>query len=253
MIEPVSNVNPAVNESAKVEAGLPAGELLVLERPSLALNIRLIDEMQGTGLQVRQWLIQRDTQFIQVSELFYRVAEQANGQRTLEEIAERVTESTDWLVSPEHVRHLLQTKLIPLGLIDTVDTTDGRLGSPQIGNARNQGRSPLAVNLRMKVFGPRAIDPFTKVLQFLYAPIVLIPMLITIAIATGWLYLVHGVIESITSVVYTPSLALVMLPLVLTAAVFHEFGHASALRYGGGQVRAIGQASISFTQSFIPT
>ena len=59
----------------------------VPERPALAPNVELSGKMQGTGFQQQQWLIQRDQQFIQVTELLYRVAENANGERALEEIA----------------------------------------------------------------------------------------------------------------------------------------------------------------------
>jgi putative peptide zinc metalloprotease protein len=135
----------------------------VPERPALAPNIQLVGEMQETGFEDRQWLIQRGGRFMQVTELLYRVAEQANGERTLEEIAAGVTESTDWMVSSDNVRQLIQLKLIPAGLI-----------APEGGSSlpHEEGRtpSPLALNMRMKTIGPRVIDPITRVLQFLYAP-----------------------------------------------------------------------------------
>src|ERR687896_442181 len=94
---------------------------MIPEQPALAPNVELVGEMQGTGFTDRQWLIRRDGRFIQVSELLYRVAEQANGERTLEEVAEAVTAATDWIVTPDNIRVLLETKLIPLGLIATAD------------------------------------------------------------------------------------------------------------------------------------
>jgi putative peptide zinc metalloprotease protein len=53
-------------------------------------------------------------------------------------------------------------------------------------------------------------------------------------------YFVHGLGDSIRAAFYTPGALLVVFALVLAAAVFHEFGHASALRYGGGKVRGMG-------------
>ena len=41
----------------------------VPERPALAPDVHLIGEMQGTGFKDRQWLIQRQGRFIQVTEL----------------------------------------------------------------------------------------------------------------------------------------------------------------------------------------
>ena len=218
---------------ARHEQPTPAAE--VPERPALAPDVQLVGKMQETGFKDQQWLIRRGDQFMQVTELLYRVVEQMDGERTLEEIAERVTESTQWLVSADNVRQLIQLKLIPAGLIAPAGgVTSGEAPS------RNRTPSPLALNLRMKIIGPRVIDPITRVLQFLYAPPVLIPVLIAIVIAHGWLYFVHGVVGSVLEVLYTPGLLLVVLAIVLVSGIFHEFGHASALRYGGGEVRGLG-------------
>src|SRR3954453_5519609 len=91
------------------------------ERPSLASNVELTGELQGSGFKDRQWLIQRDGHFIQTTELLYRVAEQMDGQHSLEEIAARVTEATDWSLSADNVRQIIQSKLLPLGLVSTAD------------------------------------------------------------------------------------------------------------------------------------
>lgn len=189
--------------------------------------------MRESGYSDRQWLVQRDGRFIQLTELLYRVVEQANGERTLEEIAARVTEKTDWIVSADNVRQLLRTKLIPLGLIvpaagTVVSRYEGRM------------RSPLALNVRAKVIGPQVIDPIAGVLQVLFAPPILIPTLILIALGHWWLYFVHGVGGSIRDALYTPGLLLVVLAVLVASVAVHEFGHASALRYGGGKVRGMG-------------
>lgn len=205
----------------------------VAERPTLAPNVQLIGEMQGTGFKDRQWLVQRGERFIQVTELLYRVAEQANGERRLDDIAEKVTSSTEWSVSAENVRQLIQKKLIPMGLVLPA-------GEAAVFAPSGRAPSPLALNLRVKVIGPRFIDPITKVLQFLYAPPVLMLMLVLIAIAHWWLYFSHGVLQSIVEILYTPGLLVLVLGITILATVFHEFGHASALRYGGGKVRGMG-------------
>src|SRR5438132_4557978 len=54
------------------------------ERPALAPLVQLVGEVQGTGFEDRQWLIERNGAFLQVSEPVYRIAEQANGERTLD-------------------------------------------------------------------------------------------------------------------------------------------------------------------------
>ena len=223
--------------TSQARQGVSTTTAEIPERPVLAANVELVGEMEGTGFKDRQWLVQRDGQFIQLTELLYRVAEQANGERTLEEMAAGVTDSTDWIISAENVRQLIQTKLMPPGLIAATEGVDAPPGGTA---ARARARSPLAVNMRMKAIGPRFIDPVTKVLQILYAPPILIPALVVIAIAHAWLYFVHGVGGAFLEVLYTPGLALVVLTIMFASSVIHEFGHASALQYGGGKVRGMG-------------
>src|ERR671938_592861 len=98
------------------QLGQSAPVIEVPERPTLAPNVQLTGVMPDGGFKERQWLIQRDGRFIHVTELLYRVAEQADGRRTLEEIAAALTEATDWAVNADHVR-LLVRKLIPVGII----------------------------------------------------------------------------------------------------------------------------------------
>jgi putative peptide zinc metalloprotease protein len=241
--EPLSNNKEAAQQEAtQTQQRFSTIISEVPKRPALAPNIQLVGEMQETGFKDRQWLIRRDGQFIQLTELLYRILEQSNGQRTLEEIAAKLTESTDWMVTADNVRQLVQTKLIPLGLIAPADGTAEPCGREDRRELRRgeRARSPLAVNMRMRILGPSVIDPFTSVFQVLFAPPVLIPILAAISIAHGWLYFVHGVADSFRDALYTPGGLLVVLALTLAAAVFHEFGHASALRYGGGKVRGMG-------------
>src|SRR5437763_12077944 len=91
-------------------------------RPALAQNVTLMGELPGNGFKSRQWLIERDSQFIQVSELLYKVAEQLNGERTLPEIAAALTESTDWIIEAEDVDRLIREKLTPLSVVTQPDS-----------------------------------------------------------------------------------------------------------------------------------
>jgi putative peptide zinc metalloprotease protein len=159
--------------------------------------------------------------------------EQIDGQRILEEIATGVTEATDWNVSTDNVRQLLKTKLIPLGLIATEN------GAAMARN-KKRPRSPLQVNMRRNVLSPRIIERLANVFQVLYTPPVLIAILFVAAIAHGWLYFAHGIHDSVRAALYMPGGLLLVLPFVIVSGIFHEFGHAAALRYGGGRARGIG-------------
>src|SRR5438270_20789 len=147
--------------------GQPVPTLDVPQRPALAPHVTLVGEMPETGFKDRQWLLQRDSQFIQLTELLYRVAEQTNGERTLEEIAIGITEATDWLVSAENVRQLLQTKLIPLGLIAPAD---GAVVPQGEITGKEPVSSPLRINMPMKVISPRYLAPVARMFQVLHTP-----------------------------------------------------------------------------------
>ena len=214
----------------KLEQPFPSD--LIGERPALGKNILLVGELQEAGFDQRQWLLQRDGQFIQVTELLYRIAEQLDGTHTLDEIAARVSESSDWVVNSEQLRKLLNTNFLPLGLLGGQE--------PSSTERANGSRSALRVNMRMRMLSPRFIDPITRVLQVLYRPWVMLPMLAIIVVAHEWLYLRHGVGGGLLEIFRDPGRLLVATGVMVLAGIFHEFGHASALRYGGGKVRGMG-------------
>ncbi len=208
----------------------------VPELPARAEGVDLAGELRDSGFAEPQWLVQRDGDFLQLTELLYRVLEHANGQRTLAEIAAAVTESSDWLVAAEHVEHVIDAKLIPLGLIASASASPG--GEDRLVTERT--RSPLDVNLRVKALSPRLIEPVTSLFQHLFAPPLLVVALALSALAHAWLYGVRGLMGALVDAIYTPGFLVIVLATMFIAGIFHEFGHASALRYGGGRVRGMG-------------
>jgi putative peptide zinc metalloprotease protein len=92
----------------------------------------------------------------------------------------------------------------------------------------------------MRMLSPRVIEPITEVLQILYRPWVMVPMLIAVMAAHEWLYLTRRIDVILLNVLTRPGLLLASLGTMVLAGIFHEFGHASALRYGGGRVRGMG-------------
>jgi putative peptide zinc metalloprotease protein len=55
-----------------------------------------------------------------------------------------------------------------------------------------------------------------------------------------WLFLFHGVAQSLRQVLYSPALLMMMLGLVVLSAAFHECGHATACAYGGARPGVMG-------------
>jgi putative peptide zinc metalloprotease protein len=205
--------------------------------PVLAAKIELCGRLQGGGFAADQWLVQRDGRFLQLTELLYRIAEASNGWNTLTEIASNVSAATGRVISPDQVEQLLIRRLIPAGII--ADAADASPQGPASFSRRGEA-SPLALNLKLAVVSPRVIDPCTRLLQVLYWPPVLLTLLVIALVAHGWLFFVQGVEGSVRDALLEPGRLLATLGLTILGAAFHEFGHASALRYGGGKVRGMG-------------
>ena len=203
------------------------------QKPLLSPRVRLIGRMSGVGFKEQQWLVQRDDTFVQLTELLYRITESANGKRTFAEIAEQVSETSEWLLDGADVARIISFRLVPLRLIETST-------GPETAPSPKKASSPLDVNLRVRVLNPRLIAPTTSLLRFLCTPIVVVLVMLVAIAAHWWLYRVHGVSKAMNDAVYTPGGLLVVLAIIFVAAIFHEFGHASALRRHGGTVRSMG-------------
>ena len=209
-------------------------QVQVPDKPRLAQGVELKGQMTESAFKNPPWLIDRGGHYVQVPELMYRVAEEANGEHTLADIAQAMSEKIQRKVSADNVAKLV-IKLMALGLIQTA-------GGKTLGTQQGQkgGPSPLAVNMKMAMVSPKLIDPVTRVLKLLYSPPVLIVAVIAALLAQGWMYFVHGVGGSIHQALYGPGFMLAVLALMIVGTAFHEFGHATALHYGGGKVGGMG-------------
>jgi outer membrane lipoprotein-sorting protein len=201
-------------------------------RPQRADGVQLLGEMPSTGYTDVQWLVQHGERFLQLSELPYRVLDLADGHRTLPEIANELTLMTEWRVEPGDVQFFID-KLRVLGLV-AGGTTHAHRPFDQ------KPRSPLQMSLRMKPLPRRLVDGLTNIFQHFYSRWFLLLMTMLIAISHWWLYVVHGVERSVERVLYEPGGLLAVVALGILAGLFHELGHASALKYGGGRPRGIG-------------
>src|SRR6185369_6621935 len=92
----------------------------------------------------------------------------------------------------------------------------------------------------MQMFLLALINVAMGVLKTFYFPLVFIAML-AVAFATQyWVFAVHGIGQGLFESFNTPGMLAALLGVIIASAAFHEFGHASGLTYGGGQVGAMG-------------
>ena len=189
--------------------------------------------MAGTGFVEQPWLLRSDTGFVQLTELLYRIAEHLDGTRSPEDVAASVTETTRWSITGDQVRWLIDTKLAPLRLVAVRDS---------VQRSRASHRSPLQIRARWTLVGAERLAGIADVLRVLYAPALIVPLLLLSTGALTWVHLVHGGLASVKVALYTPGAALVGVTLSILAAFVHELGHAAGLAYGGGRVGRMGMA-----------
>jgi putative peptide zinc metalloprotease protein len=212
-------------------------------RPADGLS--LLGEYQGSGFTEPRFLVRRaDGQVIQLSRLLYVVteaiaAEGAAGGGDAAEIARRAGAKFGRELTAENIRYLVDGKLAPLGVIvagsisQLLDGTSGAAPAP---------RSDLLLGLKMRgvLLRPRAASAVGQALAWLHYPVLAGVVLAAFAALEVWLFAVHGAIGPLLLVLRDPLLFLAVAGLTLVSLLFHEFGHASACRYGGARPGVIG-------------
>jgi putative peptide zinc metalloprotease protein len=205
----------------------------VSDPPQPAPNLQFAGQMKDGAFEGNQYLVEREGQFMQLSELLLLTLAHVDGKRSIEEIATGVSQKAFRQVTPDNVRALL-AKLVPLGL---VAGADGKLAP----SARERAaQSPMQVQFKMAVIPPAVTNAVTSVFSVLYFPPIVVAVLIASIAAHAWFYLIHGVSKSVHDVLYSPGLILILLGFFVLSAAFHELGHGAGLKYSGGTVRAMG-------------
>jgi putative peptide zinc metalloprotease protein len=200
--------------------------------PKVAEGIELIGEYEDSGYKEPPSIARRaDGQVIQLPKLLYLIAESADGRRSYEEIASRVTEASGQELGPGDVKFLVEEKLRPLGVLAG---PDGQ--SPQVQKA-----DPLlALKFKVAVVPERVVHAITTLFYPFFLTPVWVAALAGVIAVDIWLFFFHGVAQPARELVYNPLLALMILGLVVVATAFHEIGHATAARYGGAKPGVMG-------------
>jgi putative peptide zinc metalloprotease protein len=200
--------------------------------PRLASGIELIGEYKESGYKEPPYIARRaDGQTIQMPPLLYMVAEQVDGKRGYDQIAERVGEKFGRPVSGDNIRMLVEEKLRPLGVLANADGSSPELKKldPMLALKFRAALVPEGVT--------RAIT--TAFLPFFFPPVIAAVLAGLVAVDV-WYFFIHGVAQSTRELVYNPVLLLMVLGLVVVATALHEIGHATAARYGGAKPGVMG-------------
>lgn len=201
--------------------------------------------MQGMAYADRKWLICLDGgQYVQATELLYHVLLFADGETDLEGIAGRVTAQTGRVVSAEEIRWLVLNKLAGSGLLEWPPPSGE---TPPAGGADAAGgiRAPaqiLAIKHRVPLLPYSVTAPVTAILQHLYWPPLIVLVVMAAAAINVWIIRGADFVNGVITLLFNPELVLLLFALDTVTRVFHELGHASALRRAGARHGVIGFA-----------
>lgn len=203
--------------------------------PRLGAGLQRLGEYQGSGSTERKYLVRReDGQVVQLSRLLYLVVEAIDGVRDTESISHRVSGRFGREISADNIHYLVEHKLEPLGLTVPFGHPDEQVATGP--------RSDLLLVLKghRVIFRERQVARIATALAWLHRPSVVAMVLAAVTVLDVWLFGYHGAMQPVLQVLEQPVLMLAVFALIVASLVFHEFGHASACRYGGARPGSIG-------------
>ncbi|MCU1449164.1 MAG: hypothetical protein JWP02_1334 [Acidimicrobiales bacterium] len=202
------------------------------DRPQLADGIELIGEYEGSGFKEPPSLARRaDGQVIQLTPLLYSVAQKADGQKDLGQIAQEVGREIGRTVTADNVHVLVDKKLRPLGVLTAPDGSE-----PEVRKL-----DPLlALKFRYAVIPEGASRAVGSVFKPLFFPPLIVAFLAGLVVTDYWLFFHHGVAQATRQALYEPAVFLLMFAAIVVSAAFHEIGHATGCRYGGAEPGKMG-------------
>ena len=200
--------------------------------PVRAEAVQLIGEMRGSGYREPPALVRRsDGQTIQLTPLLYLVLDAVDGRRNHDEIASKVSERFGRLVSADDVRTLVDSQLLPLGVLQLADGSQ-----PEV----KKSNPLLALRFRYAVTDPEKTRKLTAPFARLFNPFLVFAVLAAFVAACWWVLFEKGLASATREAFDNPGLLLLIFVVSVFSAGFHEFGHAAAARYGGSTPGVMG-------------
>ncbi|MGN8132484.1 hypothetical protein [Paenarthrobacter sp. 22069] len=200
--------------------------------PALADGVQLLGTAEGSGYREPPALVRRaDGQTLQLTRLLYLVLEAADGTHDLDAIARHVSEGSGRLVSADNVRTLMDSQLLPMGLLRLADGTQ-----PEV----KKSNPLLGLRFRYIVSDPERTRRITAPFAVLFNPLIVVAVTAAFLAACWWVLMVKGLGSATHEAFAQPALLLLILAVTILSAGFHEFGHAAATRRGGATPGAMG-------------
>src|SRR5690242_8250685 len=192
-------------------------------------GVELLGPVHGSGYKEGAALVRRgDGQMVHLGPLMYALLEEADGRRDKAEVAAAMSERLGRGLDVQHVVRLAE-KLADQGWL---------AGTEHKAPAK---RNPLlALRWKVLVTNPGITRRLTAPFTLLFRPWLMVPVLAGFLVVC-WFVLFHkGVASATAQAFHSPELLLLVLVLGIASAAFHEVGHASACRFGGGRPGGMG-------------
>lgn len=210
--------------------------------PARADGIELIGELKGSGYRDAPALVRRaDGQTLQLTPLLYSVLSAVDGRTSVPEIADRVSHGSGRLITADNVRTLIDSKLLPLGLLARADGSQ-----PEV----RRSNPLLSLRFRYTVTDEEKTRRLTAPFAFLFRPWVVVPLVAAFLFVSWWVLAEKGLASATYQAFDSPGLLLLVVAVTVFSAGFHEFGHAAAARYGGATPGAMGAGLYFFWPAF---
>lgn len=200
--------------------------------PALADGVQLLGTAEGSGYREPPALVRRaDGQTLQLTRLLYLVLEAADGTNDLDAVARHVSDGSGRLVSADNVRTLMDSQLLPMGLLRLADGSQ-----PEV----KKSNPLLGLRFRYIVSDPGRTRRITAPFAVLFHPVIVVAVTAAFLAACWWVLMVKGLGSATHEAFAQPALLLLILAVTILSAGFHEFGHAAATRRGGATPGAMG-------------
>jgi putative peptide zinc metalloprotease protein len=192
-----------------------------------------VGEFQESGYKEAPYIARLENgQMVQLPALLYGVVEEIDGRRGYPELAQQLSSKLQRELAAEDVQYLVEEKLRPLGVIAEPD------GQPP---PQQEKVDPLlALKFRAALVPKSVSRALTTIFLPFYYPVSIALVLGALVAVDIWFFFFHGVAQPLRELAYNPILLLMVLGLVVLATALHEIGHATALRYGGGEPGVMG-------------
>lgn len=232
------------------ESTLPPSWAEALEHPRRAPDVELVGPMQDMAYEDQKWLICfGEANYIQSTKLLYHILLHADGRTPIAEIARLVSAETDAEISADQARWLVMNRLAQSGLLvvpgapaDSSSGGETAASAPEIGPLRPAEAPVLGIRHRLPLLPYATTAPLTGLLKYLYWPPLIVAVTVAAAAVNYRFYSGPDLMHSLKALLYAPEMVLMVIGLDMVTRIWHELGHASALRRAGARYGDIGVA-----------